>query len=180
MSVPFVSIPILLRVGPNYFSCNYQYFFVLTRSFLCVYVFFRCHFDNLVMFWMCREDKILKGKFISSYFWPVPISLKVASYNYILPVTINDTLAPSPPPSTVPPSPAPSSNNWNIPHLESPSPTFSTKATPRLRVQAIALRPPLLISHRQLKFSLPAGYFDLEIQSDAGRIQVCLSLCHFI
>jgi hypothetical protein len=97
---------------------------------------------------------------------------QVASYNFILPVTINDTLAPNPAPSSIPSSPAPSNANWTIPELDTPPPTLPSIATPCRRVLATALRPPLQLSHSHLKYSLPAGYFDLGIQSDAGRIQV--------
>ena len=98
--------------------------------------------------------------------------LKVASYNFILPVTINDTLAPNPAPSSIPSSPAPSNTNWTIPELDTPPPIHPSVATPCRRVVATALRPPLQLSHSHLKYRLPAGYFDLSVQSDAGRIQV--------
>ena len=47
-------------------------------------------------------------------------------------------------------------------------------ATPSRRVLATALRPPLQLSHSVLEFHLPSGYFELGIESGAGRAQVSL------
>ena len=91
-------------------------------------------------------------------------------------MTINDTLAPSPTPSSIPPSPAPSNTNWTLPELDTPPPILPSIPTPSRRVLATALRPPLQISHSHLKFTLPAGYFDLGVQSDAGRVQVNMTV----
>ena len=52
-------------------------------------------------------------------------------------------------------------------------------ATPSRHVVATALRPPLQLSHSILEFHLPSGYFDLGIESGAGRAQVsvyCVAL----
>ena len=87
-------------------------------------------------------------------------------------MTINNTTAPSPPPSTYPPTPSPSRTNWTISELATPVPSVMGVATPSRRVLATALRPPLQLSHSSLEFSLPSGYYDLGIQSGAGRAQV--------
>ncbi|EDO32806.1 predicted protein, partial [Nematostella vectensis] len=99
---------------------------------------------------------------------------EVAAYDFIIPVSINNIMAPSPPPSTFPPTPTPSRSNWTIPELDTPAPSIMGIATPSRRVLATALRPPLQVSHTRLEFSLPSGYFDLGIESGAGRAQGCM------
>lgn len=99
---------------------------------------------------------------------------EVASYDFIIPVSINHTVAPTPAPSTFPPTPAPSHMNWTISELITPVPSLAGVATPSRRIVATALRPPLQISHSVLEFHLPSGYFELGIESGAGRAQGCL------
>lgn len=53
-----------------------------------------------------------------------------------------------------------------------PVPSLAGIATPSRRVVATALRPPLQLSHSVLEFNLPSGYFELGIESGAGRAQV--------
>ena len=100
---------------------------------------------------------------------------QVASYDFVIPVSINHTMAPTPAPSTFPPTPAPSHMNWTISELMTPAPSLVDVATPSRRVVATALRPPLQMSHSVLEFRLPSGYFELGIESGAGRAQVCHS-----
>lgn len=99
---------------------------------------------------------------------------EVASYDFVIPVRINHTVAPTPAPSTFPPTPAPSHMNWTISELMTPAPSLVDVATPSRRVLATALRPPLQLSHSILEFRLPSGYFELGIESGAGRAQGCL------
>ncbi|PFX34680.1 Calponin-likey domain-containing protein 2 [Stylophora pistillata] len=99
---------------------------------------------------------------------------EVASYDFVIPVSINHAVAPTPAPSTFPPTPAPSHMNWTISDLVTPLPSLAGVATPSRRVVATALRPPLQLSHSVLEFHLPSGYFDLGIESGAGRAQGCL------
>lgn len=101
-------------------------------------------------------------------------SCQVASYDFIIPVGINHTVAPTPAPSMFPPTPAPSHMNWTISELMTPVPSLVDVATPSRRVLATALRPPLQLSHSVLEFHLPAGYFELGIESGAGRAQVSI------
>lgn len=101
---------------------------------------------------------------------------QVASYDFIIPVSINHTVAPTPAPSTFPPTPAPSHMNWTISELITPVPSLAGVATPSRRIVATALRPPLQISHSVLEFHLPSGYFELGIESGAGRAQVSCGL----
>ena len=44
--------------------------------------------------------------------------------------------------------------------------------TPSRRVKATALRSPLQLSAKEIHFSLPSGYFDLNVESYAGRTEV--------
>lgn len=99
---------------------------------------------------------------------------EVASYDFVIPVSINHTVAPTPAPSTFPPTPAPSHMNWTISELITPVPSLVGVATPSRHVVATALRPPLQLSHSVLEFHLPSGYFELGIESGAGRAQGCL------
>ena len=87
-------------------------------------------------------------------------------------MSINHTVAPTPAPSTFPPTPAPSHMNWTISELITPVPSLMGVATPSRHVVATALRPPLQLSHSALEFHLPSGYFELGIESGAGRAQV--------
>lgn len=87
-------------------------------------------------------------------------------------------MAPTPAPSTFPPTPAPSHMNWTISELITPVPSLMGVATPSRHVVATALRPPLQLSHSVLEFQLPSGYFDLGIESGAGRAQV--SVCYAV
>ena len=96
----------------------------------------------------------------------------MASYDFVIPVSINHTVAPTPAPSTFPPTPAPSHMNWTISELMTPAPSLVDVATPSRRVLATALRPPLQLSHSILEFRLPSGYFELGIESGAGRAPV--------
>ncbi|XP_041127618.1 cilia- and flagella-associated protein 47-like isoform X2 [Polyodon spathula] len=72
---------------------------------------------------------------------------EVAAYDFSLPVRINNTRAPSPPPSSIPKTPSVSEK-----HIVTPRPQIVTVDTPSRRVQATALRPPLEISKSKLEF----------------------------
>ena len=69
--------------------------------------------------------------------------------------------------------------NWTISDLMTPVPSVVGVATPSRRVVATALRPPLQLSHSVLEFRLPSGYFELGIESGAGRAQVNLEKVSF-
>ena len=100
---------------------------------------------------------------------------QVASYDFVIPVMINNTVAPGAPSSVFHPPPAPSKTNWTISELATPLPSVVETGTPCRRVLATALRPPLQLSHTTLEFNLPSGYFELGIESGAGRAQVITS-----
>lgn len=70
--------------------------------------------------------------------------------------------------------------NWTISDLITPVPSLVGVATPSRHVLATALRPPLQLSHSVLEFHLPSGYFELGIESGAGRAQasVCCTQCY--
>lgn len=68
--------------------------------------------------------------------------------------------------------------NWTISELITPVPSLMGVATPSRHVVATVLRPPLQLSHSVLEFQLPSGYFDLGIESGAGRAQV--SVCYAV
>lgn len=61
-----------------------------------------------------------------------------------------------------------------------PVPSLMGVATPSRRVMGTALRPPLQLSHSVLEFRLPPGYFELGIESGAGRAQVSQSNFIFV
>ena len=69
--------------------------------------------------------------------------------------------------------------NWTISDLMTPVPSVVGVATPSRRVVGTALRPPLQLSHSVLEFRLPSGYFELGIESGAGRAQVNLEKVSF-
>ncbi|XP_074645875.1 cilia and flagella-associated protein 47-like isoform X2 [Tubulanus polymorphus] len=85
---------------------------------------------------------------------------EVASYDFVMPVTINETPAPSPSPTPFPPTPAPSNKN-SIQHIINPRPIYFSIPTPRRKIIATALRQPLELSHNKLEFTLPANFLDM-------------------
>ncbi|XP_077977423.1 cilia- and flagella-associated protein 47-like [Glandiceps talaboti] len=87
---------------------------------------------------------------------------EVAAYDFIVPVSINQTDAPTPIPTPFPPTPAPSSKS--IQHIITPRPVPFTISTPRRRIVATGLRQPLQLSHVKLEFSLPSGFFEMGVQ----------------
>ncbi|XP_033635373.1 cilia- and flagella-associated protein 47-like isoform X1 [Asterias rubens] len=94
---------------------------------------------------------------------------EVASYDFTMPVSINQTDAPSPESTPFPPTPAPSTKSIN--HIITPRPVIVTVATPRRRIVATALRQPLQLSHSNLDFSLPSGYLDFGIVGSPSQTQ---------
>ncbi|XP_013416633.1 cilia- and flagella-associated protein 47 isoform X1 [Lingula anatina] len=93
---------------------------------------------------------------------------EVASYDFIIPVVVNATGAPSPAPTPFPPTPAPSAKN-TIEHIINPKPIHVTIATPRRKVVATALRQPFQISHSKLEFTFPNGFTDQALGSGLGQ-----------
>ncbi|XP_071954714.1 cilia- and flagella-associated protein 47-like isoform X2 [Antedon mediterranea] len=83
---------------------------------------------------------------------------EVASYDFNIIVTINQTDPPSPNPTPFPPTPAPSSKS--IQHIITPRPMVVTIATPKRKIIATALRQPLQLSNYHIDFSLPSGFRD--------------------
>ena len=94
---------------------------------------------------------------------------EVASYDFIMPVSINQTDAPTPDSTPAPPTPAPSSKS--IQHIIAPRPVVVTVATPRRRIIATGLRQPLQLSHYKLEFSLPSGFLELGVNGTAEQIE---------
>ncbi|XP_064627283.1 cilia- and flagella-associated protein 47-like isoform X2 [Lineus longissimus] len=92
---------------------------------------------------------------------------EVASYDFNLPVVINQTVAPSPSPTPFPPTPAPSNKN-SIAHIINPRPVHVSISTPRRKVIATALREPLQLSHQRIEFSLPVNYLEIAATSGIG------------
>ncbi|CAH1800026.1 unnamed protein product [Owenia fusiformis] len=92
---------------------------------------------------------------------------EVASYDFVIPVTINQIGAPSPAGTPFPPTPAPSNKN-TIAHIINPRPIQFTVATPRRRVVATALRQPLQMSHLNLDFSLSPLAHEMQETSGSG------------
>ena len=94
---------------------------------------------------------------------------EVASYDFIMPVSINQTDAPTPDSTPAPPTPAPSSKS--IQHIIAPRPVVVTVATPRRRIIATGLRQPLQLSHYELQFSLPSGFLELGVSGTPEQIE---------
>ena len=97
---------------------------------------------------------------------------QVASYDFVIPVTVNQANAPSPLPTPAPSTPAMSKNS--LPHIVVPRPVMVTIATPRKKILATALRQPLQISHQHLDFSLSPGAHQMAVASGIGQSKVCL------
>ncbi|XP_048459067.1 cilia and flagella-associated protein 47-like [Rhincodon typus] len=79
----------------------------------------------------------------------------VASYDFNLPIIINGSTTPSPPPSSIPPDP------YDEISVGSSEVQLLSPATPSRRVQATVLCPPLELSDTKLEFSLLPGYNDI-------------------
>jgi len=94
------------------------------------------------------------------------IPTEIASYDFIISAVVNETTAPSPPPSPYPASVALSKPSQGI----EDSSRASRLPTPSRRIQATALRAPLQISSTEITFNLPSGYFDMGIENAAGRV----------
>ena len=100
--------------------------------------------------------------------------MQVASYDFVIPVTINQTGAPSPSLTPMPPTPVPSQKN-SLQHIINPRPVHITIATPRRKIVATALRQPLEISHHKLEFDLSPSTYALTSTSGIGQKKVsCL------
>ncbi|RDD38935.1 Cilia- and flagella-associated protein 47 [Trichoplax sp. H2] len=80
---------------------------------------------------------------------------EVASYDFYLPVTINEINPPSPPQSPLPPTPT--TSKYSYPRIDTPT-TLTQLATPKRHVLATALRPLLQLSHTHVEFLLSAEY----------------------
>ncbi|XP_069034828.1 cilia- and flagella-associated protein 47-like isoform X2 [Lepisosteus oculatus] len=85
---------------------------------------------------------------------------EVAAYDFNLPVTLNSTGAPSPPPSSIPKTPSLLEK-----HIVTPRPQTVDVATPSRRVQATALRRLLEMSKSSLEFEIPSALSSLESTS---------------
>lgn len=96
---------------------------------------------------------------------------QVASYDFIMPVTINQTGAPTPSSTPFPPTPAPSNIN-SLQHIIQPRPIQVHIATPRRKVIATALRQPLQLSHHKIDFLLSPISHQLASSSGIGQSKV--------
>ena len=93
---------------------------------------------------------------------------EVASYDFVMPVSINQTRAPSPSATPFPATPAPSNKN-SLQHIINPRPVHVTIATPRRKVVATGLRMPLQLSHNVLEFMLSPGFYEMSSASGIGQ-----------
>lgn len=89
-----------------------------------------------------------------------------------MPVTINQTGAPTPEVSPVPPTPIPSNKN-RLQHIVNPRPMHVTIATPSRKVQATALRQPLQLSYLRVDFSISPPQHEIAMSSGVGHNKVC-------
>ena len=96
---------------------------------------------------------------------------QVASYDFNLPVTINQTGAPSPTPTSFPPTPTPSHKN-SLQHIINPRRVPVPTATPRRRVVTTALRQPLQLSAESLHFVLPVHYDAVSCGVNCSKVRV--------
>jgi len=83
--------------------------------------------------------------------------VQVASYEFILNVTVNETIVPSPAATPLPPSPAPCRTQ----HIVNPRPRQCSVETPRRKVVATALRELLRLSTSDVKFSVSSAVVSL-------------------
>ena len=117
---------------------------------------------------------------------------EVASYDFFLPVTINQTSAPTPHSTPFPPtSPNPkksiddkqagkqnrlsvpaSAGDSGVKHIICPRPQQVDIVTPRRRVFATALRQPLTVSHHSLRFTITPAVHELAAASGIGQSKV--------
>ena len=105
---------------------------------------------------------------------------EVASYDFLIPVAVNKTGAPTPLPTPLPPTPAPSQKN-SLQHIINPRPVHVEIATPRRKVIATALRQPLQLSHQNLEFSLSPHTHAITSNSGIGHSKVgVLSMVYHI
>jgi len=96
---------------------------------------------------------------------------QVASYDFVMPVKINDTGAPSPTPTPLPwSSNSDSSTRGGTQHIIHPRPVHTEIITPRRRVVATALRQPLCITPSQQFFTVPLAFKDEEDQRQVTDI----------
>ena len=94
---------------------------------------------------------------------------QVASYDFIIPVTINKWQAPTP--SATPSPPTPSATRLStVPHIVNPRPVDAAVVTPRRKVIATALRQPLTVTNSSLEFILWPDLID--VTSGIGECQV--------
>ena len=77
---------------------------------------------------------------------------EVASYDFILPVAINDTEAPTPAPTPFPSTPGSRAGTVSLPYTNKPRVMPFEVVTPRRRVVATALRQPLKLSTTKIDF----------------------------
>ncbi|XP_014674744.1 PREDICTED: cilia- and flagella-associated protein 47-like [Priapulus caudatus] len=75
---------------------------------------------------------------------------EVASYDFLLPVMLNDSIAPSPTPTPFPPSPAPIAKRQTEAAQRPTAPP-----TPCRRIIATALRCPLVVSEKEIELVVP-------------------------
>jgi len=92
---------------------------------------------------------------------------EVASYDFMMNVTVNETLAPTPAPTPLPPGPHPCQSR----HIISPRPQTCDIVTPRRKIVATAMRRPLQLSCVKVEFSISMGMMEL-----ATGIGQCKSL----
>lgn len=119
----------------------------------------------------CMNPCLDKYECTNDIFSVFILYFQVASYDFIIPVTINQTGAPSPSATPFPPTPAPSQKN-SIQHIINPRPVQVTIATPRRKVIATALRQPLQLSHNKVDFVVSPGFHELSTSSGIGHTKV--------
>ena len=110
--------------------------------------------------------------FVFAFRW-----LQVAAYDFIIPVVINQTGAPTPAATPFPPTPAPTNKNSgsSVQHIIQPRPVHVEIVTPRRKVEATALRQPLQLSHQHLEFTLSPAMHELAASAGYGHSKVCVA-----
>lgn len=95
---------------------------------------------------------------------------QVAAYDFVMPILINQTKAPTPA-STPVPSSANLSRRSSI-HIVNPRPQKAHIVTPRRHVIATALRQPLQLSTNQIEIALPCDFFEMAKASGIAHSKV--------
>lgn len=99
---------------------------------------------------------------------------QVASYDFIMSVTVNSSKVPTPCPTPLPPHPQQCKTN-TLQHIIQPRTIRVDIVTPRRKITATALRGPLQVSSTCLRFTVIAGTAGLGCDDSSCEVCVLVS-----